>query len=64
MTPKAMEQAGIDIPKQVRDYFHLGVDKQKLIEDAKKAGFKKAVAYYVPVYVNFKDGEEAFDRIT
>ena len=60
---KACVEAGLELPPDSHDYFYLGVDKQMLIEDAKKAGFKKAVAYYVPSYANFKDGEDAFDRL-
>ena len=26
-------------------------------------GFKKAVAYYVPIYLNFQKGEEAFNKV-
>ena len=46
------------------DFFYLGADKQKLVEDAKLVGFKKGVTYYVPSHVNFRDGEEVFRRMT
>lgn len=45
------------------DLFDRGADKEKLIEDAKKAGFERAVAYYMPSQTNFKDREEAFERV-
>ena len=40
------------------EFYTLGKDKQALIEDAKKAGFRKAVAFYSPNSLSFKDGEE------
>ena len=46
------------------EFYTLGEDKQALIEDAKKAGFRNAVAFYSPNYLNFKDGEEASIRLT
>ena len=60
---KALAQAGIELPNPPLDSFHLGEDKQKLVEDAKKVGFKKAVTYYVTHYANYRDGEEAFEKL-
>ena len=43
---EAFTYAGVQLPQKKHDNFELGADKEKLVEEAKKAGFKKATAYY------------------
>ncbi|CAI2375666.1 unnamed protein product [Moneuplotes crassus] len=58
--PKVCKEAGIELDTPARTNFHLGVDKEALVADVKKAGFKSAKAYYTQINPNFGSPEDYF----
>lgn len=67
--PTVLKEAGIEIEAPARSNFHLGVDKEGLLADVKKVGFKSAKAYYTQInpcigsvddYFNFYTGGPTF----
>lgn len=50
--PEILAEVGIPIPPPARTNFHLGVDKEALIDDVKAAGFSEAKAFYTMVNIS------------
>jgi len=58
LVPEVMAKHGIIIPESKRTNFHLGASLERMVEEAKEAGFERAKVWYQPCVPIFKTSEE------